>query len=73
MRFLAEVGTSSHSYAELAGRTASNINDVVRHLLLAHHAWCRCVMQRAGHFNLGMQQTIPGAREQMQWAGTLIY
>lgn len=33
MRFLAEVGTSSHSYAELAGRTASNINDVVRILL----------------------------------------
>lgn len=30
MRFLAEVGSSSHSYAELAGRTASNINDVVR-------------------------------------------
>jgi hypothetical protein len=29
MRFVAELGTTSHSYAELAGRTASNISDVV--------------------------------------------
>ena len=29
MRYMAELSSSSHSYAELAGRTATNISDVV--------------------------------------------
>ena len=30
MRYMAELSSTSHSYAELAGRTATNISDVVR-------------------------------------------
>jgi transcription initiation factor TFIID subunit 8 len=30
VRYLSEVGASSHSYAELAGRTDTNAGDVVR-------------------------------------------
>ena len=29
MRYMAELSSTSHSYAELAGRTATNISDVV--------------------------------------------
>ena len=29
MRYMAELSSSSHSYAELAGRTGTNISDVV--------------------------------------------
>ena len=40
MRYMAELSTTSHSYAELAGRTATNICDVVSSrplLTLWHH------------------------------------
>lgn len=30
MRYMAELSSTSHSYAELAGRTATNISDVAR-------------------------------------------
>ena len=29
LRYIAQLGSASHSYAELAGRTDSNINDLV--------------------------------------------
>lgn len=31
MRYMAELSSTSHSYAELAGRTATNVSDVVSH------------------------------------------
>lgn len=49
MRYMAELSSTSHSYAELAGRTATNISDVVRLTLtppraavakILHAVWC---------------------------------
>ena len=35
LRYIAQLGSASHSYAELAGRTDCNINDLVSYLYLA--------------------------------------
>ena len=57
MRYTAELSSTSHSYAELAGRTATNISDVVRLWNAPTPQHCRGACIQRAHIQ---QQALSG-------------